>query len=203
MLSRLDIQAEDVSSDDMIASMFLDIISDNVSNAEQNLQMAHSSQPKSSRASVDSADFANVTTKNRDSVWLPLDASVIALGDWPNSNREQATSSNIKEWVENMNVSMTLEEITPPVSIKVDPLGSGVPVFSASRNALADTTDTPSENRLRKRKTKKEVNLQNYTLTTPSLLGPSALQLERTVTSQHSVSDSIASPSSIVTRGII
>ena len=122
VLSRLSIQAEIVSSDDMFASMFLDIMSDNVSNAESNLQMAHSSKPKSSRASVDSADLANCTPINRDSVWPPLDSSVIALGDWPNSNGEQTTTSNINEWVENMNEGMTLGDVSPQLSIRADPL---------------------------------------------------------------------------------
>ena len=101
-----------------------------------------------------------------------------------------------------MNVGMILGAITLQESVGVDPLGSGVPVFSASRNAFADTTGTPSGHQLGKRKTRKEVKFQNYTFTTPPLLGPSTLQLERTATYQHSGSDGAASPNSTITRGI-
>ena len=70
-----------------------------------------------------------------------------------------------------MNAGMAFEKITPQVSLDVDPLGSGVPVFAANRNAVADTASTPSGNQLGKRETVKEVNLQNYTFTTSPLLG--------------------------------
>ena len=82
-------------------------------------------------------------------------------------------------------------DVTPQLNIEVDPLGSGVPVFSAGRDVFDDTAVTPSGN-----------HLQNYTFTTPSLLGPSTLRLERTAFSQNSDSSGIAFPSSTVTRGI-
>ena len=129
---------------------------------------------------------------NRDNVWPPLKTSVIALEDWPNSNRERATSSNTNERVANMIAGMTLGETTPHVSEGADPLGSGIPVFSASRSMFADTTGTLSGNQLGKRKTNEEVNLQNYTFTTPPLLVPSTLRLELTATSQQSSSGSVA-----------
>ena len=198
-LSRLSARAE-IAADDMIANMFLyDVMSNNMSNAEQNSQMAYISQLNSSRASSDSAYFVNGTAMNCGSIWPPVNNSAIAWADWPNSNVEQATSSDISKWVENKNAGTAFGEITPQVSLDVDPLGSGVPVFAASRNAVADTASTPPGNQLGKRETIKEVNFQNYTLTTSPLLCPSTFQLGRTAISQYSGSDSIASPSSTIT----
>ena len=200
-LSRLCARAE-IAADDIIANMFLyDVMSDNMSNAEQNSQMAYISQLNSSRASSDSAYFVNGTAMNCGSVWPPVNNSAIAWADWPNSNVEQATSSDISKWVENMNAGTAFGEITPQVSLDVDPLGSGVPVFAASRNAVADTASTPSGNQLGKRETAKEVN-QNYTFTTPPLLDLSTFRLECTATPQDSGSGSVASSSSTITRGI-
>ena len=133
-LSRLSARVENVS-DDVIVIMFLDVMSDNVSNAEQNSEMLQGSQPNSSRASSDSANSLEYTPTN---LWPPVYASVIAsgAGDWPISNREQTTSSNTKEWVENMSVGMTLGSNTPGLSTGTDPLGCGVPVFSASNKSF-------------------------------------------------------------------
>ena len=200
-LSGLSARAE-IAADDIIANMFLyDVMSDNMSNAEQNSQMAYFSQLNSSRTSSDSANFVNGTAMNCGSVWPPMNNSAIAWGDWPNSNGEQATSSNISKSVEDKNAGMALGEITPQVSLGVDPLGFGVPVFAASRNAVADTASTPSGNQLGKRETAKEVN-QNYTFTTPPLLDLSTFRLECTATPQDSGSGSVASSSSTITRGI-
>ena len=140
-LSRLSARAE-IAADDMIANMFLyDVMSDNVSIADQNSQMAYFSQLNSSRASSDSANFINGTTMNCGNVWPPMNNSAIGWGDWPNSNGEQATSSDISKWVENMNAGTAFGAITPQMSLDVDPLGSGVPVFAASRNAVANKTE--------------------------------------------------------------
>ena len=100
-----------------------------------------------------------------------------------------------------MNAGMTFGKITPQVSLDVDPLGSGVPVFAASRNAVAHTASTPSGNQKGKLETVKEVNLQNYTFTTPPLLGPSTFQIEGTAISQYAGSNSRASLSSAITGG--
>ena len=126
-------------------------MSDNVSNAAQNSEMLQGSQPNSSRSSSDSANSVDGTATNLNIVWPPLDAFVISLGDWPNLNREQVTSSNIKEWVENMSVDMPLGSVTPGLSTGADPLGSGVPVFSAN-NSFLGTAVTPSENQLGRQK---------------------------------------------------
>ena len=140
-LSRLSARAE-IAADDMIANMFLyDVMSDNVSIADQNSQMAYFSQLNHSRASSDSANFVNGTAMNCDNVWPPMNNSAIDWGDWPNSNGEQAKSSDISKWVENMNAGTAFGEITPQMSLDVDPLGSGVPVFAASRNAVANKTE--------------------------------------------------------------
>ena len=93
-LSRLSAR-DDKVSDDLIANMFLDVRSDKVSNAEQNSEMLQGSQPNSSRATSDSANSVESTATNLGNVWPPLNASVIASRDWPNSNREQTTISNI------------------------------------------------------------------------------------------------------------
>ena len=147
--------------------MFLDVMPDNVSNAEQNSEMLLGSHQHSSRVSLDSANSVEGTVTNFGNVWPPLEASVIALGDWPNSNREQAINSTIKERVENMSVGMTPGSVTPGLSIAVDPVGSGVPVFSASNTSFVGTAVTLPGNQLGKRKTKKkQVNLQNYTVAT-------------------------------------
>ena len=185
-LHTLSTQAE-IAPLDMSVDLFLDdVMSDNVSNIEQNSQIAHTGQANSSKMSFDSTELANETPMNYTNVWPPLNTSVIVTGDWPNSNREVATSSDISMWVENMNVGMTLGEITPHLGTSADPLGSGVPVFDSSRNTLGDTAITPSESQPGKRKTRKGVTLQNYVSTTPPLLGPSTLRLERTATPQHS-----------------
>ena len=140
-LSRLSARAE-IAADDMIANMFLyDVMSDNVSIADQNSQMAYFSQLNHSRASSDSANFVNGTAMNCGNVWPPMNNSAINWGDWPNSNGEQAKSSDISKWVENMNAGTAFGEITPQMSLDVDPLGSGVPVFAASRNAVANKTE--------------------------------------------------------------
>ena len=60
----------------------------------------------------------------------------------------------------------------------------------------------PSGTKLGKRKTRKEVTPQNHAFTTPPLMGPSTLRLERTAISQHSHAGSVASPNSKITRGI-
>ena len=78
---------------------------------------------------------------NCGNVWPPMNNSAIDWGDWPNSNGEQAKSSDISKWVENMNAGTAFGEITPQMSLDVDPLGSGVPVFAASRNAVANKTE--------------------------------------------------------------
>ena len=140
-LSRLSARAE-IAADDMIANMFLyDVMSDNVSIADQNSQMAYFSQLNHSRASSDSANFVNGTAMNCGNVWPPMNNSAIDWGDWPNSNGEQAKSSDISKWVENMNAGTAFGEITPQMSLDVDPLDSGVPVFAASRNAVANKTE--------------------------------------------------------------
>ena len=140
-LSRLSARAE-IAADDMIANMFLyDVMSDNVSITDQNSQMAYFSQLNHSRASSDSANFVNGTAMNCGNVWPPMNNSAIDWGDWPNSNGEQAKSSDISKWVENMNAGTAFGEITPQMSLDVDPLGSGVPVFAASRNAVANKTE--------------------------------------------------------------
>ena len=190
-LPRLSARAE-IAKDDMIANMFLyDVTSDNVSNAEQNSQMAFSSLPNSSRASSDIANLADGTAKNLGNVWPPLNTSEIALGDWSISSREQATSSNIKEWAENMSMDITLGGITPQLSIEEDLLGPRTPMFSACGNALAHPAVTPSGS-----------HLQYYTFTKPPLIGPSTFQLEGTPISQYAGSGSIATPSSTLTGGI-
>ena len=199
---RLSTQIE-IAPSDTITNIFLDDeMLDNVSNAEQTLRIAQANQSNSSQASPDSAEFANQTPINNDKVWPPLNASVIATGDWPNSNREVATSSNTNKWVENVNVGMTLGEITPHSVTNADLLGSGIPIFEASRNTLGDTAMVPPESKLGKRKTRKEVTLQNYTFVTPPLLGPNKLRLECTATSQHSNAGNVASLNSTITRGI-
>ena len=200
---RLSTQVE-VAPPDTITNIFLDDeMADNVSNAEQNLRMAQANQSKSSQASPDSAKIANQTPiNNNNNVWPPLNASVIATGDWTNSNREVATSSNINKWVENMNVGMTLGEITPHSVTNADLLGSGIPIFEASRNTLGNTANFPPESKLGKRKTRNEVALQNYTFATPPLLGPNTLRLECKATSQHSDACNVASPNSTITRDI-
>ena len=173
---RLSTQIE-VAPPDTITNMFLDDeMSDNASNAEQNLCIAQANQSNSSQASPDSAEIANQTPISNDNVWPPLNASVIATGDWPNSNREVATSSNTNKWVENMNVGMTLGEITPNSVTNADLLGSGIPIFEASRITLGNTATISPESKLGKRKTRKD--LQNYTLATPPLLGPNTLRLD-------------------------
>ena len=156
---RLSTRAE-TAMDDMVTSMFLDhAMWDNVSNAEQNSRITHATQPNSPKASTDSADHANGTPRNRDSVWPPLNTSVIKVRDWLNSNRKRATSSNTSEWVANMNAGMTLGGATPQTILGADLLGSGIPKFSASCNAFADTTDIPLGNQSGKWKTRKGVNL--------------------------------------------
>ena len=201
-LSTLSTQAE-IATPEVIADIFLDnLMSDNLSNVEQNSRIAQSSQQSSSQASSDSAELANETPMNRNNVWPPLNTSVIMTGDWPNSNRELATSSDISKWVENMNVGMTLGEITPHLGTSVDPLDSGAPAFGTKEDTLKDTAVVPLGTQLGTRKTRKEVALPNYALTTPPLINPSTLQLERTKTSQHSDAGSMASPNSTIARGI-
>ena len=178
-----------------------DGMSDNVSKAEQNLRIAQSSKSNSSQASPDSAELVNETPKNSNNVWPPLNTSVIATLDWLNSNGELAVSSDTSKWVEKMNVGMTMGEITPHLAMSVDPLGSGVPVFEASKNTLDDTAIAPSGNKLGKRKTRKGMTPQDYAFTTSPKLGPSTLRLERTATSQHSDAGIVASPDSTITRG--
>ena len=201
-LSTLSTQAE-MASPDVIAEMFLDdVMSDNLSNVEQNSRIAQSSQSNSSQASPDSAEIEIGTPMNRTNVWPPLNTSVIATGDWPNSNREIATSSDISEWVGNAKVGMTLGDITPHVGTSADPPGSAAPVFEASRDTLGDTAMIPSGSQLGKRKTRKDWTHQSYAFATPPMLDPSVLRLERTATSQHSDAGSAASPNSTITRGI-
>ena len=201
-LHTLSTQAE-IAPLDMIANLFLDdVMSDNVSNIEQNSQIAHAGQANSSKMSFDSTELANETPMNHANVWPPLNTFVIVTGDWPNSNREVATSSDISKWVENMNVGMTLGEITPHLGTSADPPGSRAPVFDNNRNTLDNTAMAPSESQPGKRKTRKGVTLQNYASTTPPLLGPNTLRLEHTATPQHSNAGSAASPNSTIARGI-
>ena len=140
-------------------------MSDNESDAEQNSEMLQGSQPNTTQASSDSANIAEGTATSLGKVWSPRDTSVIALGNWPNSNRKQGTRSNNKKWVENIG------SVTPELSTGADPLGSVVPVISDSNNAFVDTAVTPSGNPLGKRRTRKPVNPQKDTA--PPLLGPS------------------------------
>ena len=83
-LPRLSAARAEIATDDMIANMFLyNLMSDNISNAEQNSQMAFSSLPNTSRASSDIANLADGTAKNLGGVGPPLKTSEKALGDWP------------------------------------------------------------------------------------------------------------------------
>ena len=201
-LHTLSIQAG-MASLNMTADLFLDdVMSDNVPNTMQNSQIAQASQSSSSQASPDSAEIEIGTPMNRTNVWPPLNASVIATGDWPNSNREAATSSDISEWVGNAKVGMTLGDITPHVGTSADPPNSGTPVFEVSRDTLGNTAMIPSGSQLGKRKTRKDWTQQNYAFATPPVLDPSVLRLERTAISQHSNAGSAASPNSTITRGI-
>ena len=201
-LHTLSIQAG-MASLNMTADLFLDdVMSDNVPNTMQNSQIAQASQSSSSQASPDSAEIEIGTPMNRTNVWPPLNASVIATGDWPNSNREAATSSDISEWVGNAKVGMTLGDITPHVGTSADPPNSGTPVFELSRDTLGNTAMIPSGSQLGKRKTRKDWTQQSYAFATPPVLDPSVLRLERTAISQHSNAGSAASPNSTITRGI-
>ena len=123
-LSRLSARIETVASLDVIASMFLDVMPDKVSNADQNSEILQFSQPNSSPASSDSANPVVGTDMNPGSIWPSLDASVVTLADWPNPNREQATSSNINEWVESRSGVATLGRVAPELGIGEHPLGS-------------------------------------------------------------------------------
>ena len=198
---RLGTQVE-VAPPDAIADMFSDDgMSDNVSKAEQNLRIAQSSHTNSSQASPDSAELANETTINSNNVWPPLNTSVIATGDWPNSNRELAVSSDTSKWVENMNVGKTLGGITPHLAMRVDPLGPESH-YSKLAKPWMIVQLPPSGSKLGKRKSRKGMTPKDYAFTTSPILGPSTLRLERTATSQHSDAGSVASPDSTVTRGI-
>ena len=101
-----------------------------------------------------------------------------------------------------MNVGMTLGEITPHLGTSVDPLDSGARAFGTKEDTWEDNAVVPLGTQLGKRKTRKEVALPNYALTTPPLMNPSTLQLECTKTSQHSDAGSVSSPNSTIARGI-
>ena len=66
----------------VIANVFLDAMSDYVSNPEQSAEIASASQANSSRASPDSADPANGTeaTPQRNA-WPPLEVTDIDISD--------------------------------------------------------------------------------------------------------------------------
>ena len=82
--------------------------------------------------------------------------------------------------------------------------GSGVPVFEASKNTLDDTATALREASWGNGKPGKKGHPRTmpYAFTTPPILGPSTLRLDRTATSQHSDAGSVASPDSTITRGI-
>ena len=88
------------------------------------------------------------------------------------------------------------------LSHECGPAGFWNPIFEAIRNTLGDTAIVPPESKLGKRKTRKEVTLQNYTFATPPLLGPNTLRLECTATSLHSDAGNVASPYSTITKSI-
>ena len=67
-LSTLSTQTE-IATPEVITDIFLDnLMSDNLSNVEQNSRIAQSSQQSSSQASSDSAELANETPMNRNNV---------------------------------------------------------------------------------------------------------------------------------------
>ena len=101
-----------------------------------------------------------------------------------------------------MNSGMKWGEATPHSITNTNLLGSGLPVFETSRDILGDTAVVPTDNKLGKRRTRKEVTHQNCAFTTPPLLGPSTLRLECTATPKHSDAGNMASPNSTITRGI-
>ena len=97
---------------------------------------------------------------------------------------------------------MTLGEVTTHSVTNADLLGSEIPIFETSGNTLGDTAIVPPESKLGKRRTRKEVTLQNYAFAASPLLGPNTLRLECTATSLHSDAGNVASPNSTITRGI-
>ena len=89
----------DDTTDATIAIVFLEIMSDNVSNADQNAELALASQTKSSRASPDSTNPVEATCQSN--VWPPVEVTGYSLDGCSNSNirlaNEQTTTS---EWIQ-------------------------------------------------------------------------------------------------------
>ena len=76
-LSSLRVPAENVTNA-MIESMFLEVMSDNESNAEQINEMASTCQPNSSRASLDSArPVVSAEERHPSNTWLSWGSPVI------------------------------------------------------------------------------------------------------------------------------
>ena len=130
-LSRLSARVENVS-DDVFANMFLDVMSNNVSNAEQNSEMLQGSQPNSSRASSDSANSSDKALPPR----IRHRDCFGRLAYLEQRINYELESSNIKEWLENTRVEY-----------RSGPMGSGVPMFGASNNSFVGTAVTLSGNR--------------------------------------------------------
>ena len=143
-------------TDAMTATMTLDEMSDNVSNAEQIMEMASVSQPTSSRALPDSANPVDGARKTRPTkAWPPLDIPRNSLEHWPNSNNrlvdEQSTTSERIQHA-GANTSPTSVSLKPGAS--PDPLDSRATAISSNKNPflnkfvlLITPTTSPSRQR--------------------------------------------------------
>ena len=126
----------DDTTDAMIAKILLDIMPDNLSNADENAEMASASQPESSRDSLDSTNSMDGAEATRQSnVWPPLEITNYSLDGWPNSNNRLANEqTTTNEWIPQTSTSATPEKAPPKTATPRDSSGSHASTSSENKN---------------------------------------------------------------------
>ena len=120
-----------------IADMFSELMSDYISNTEQNMEMTTAAeQLGSSQASPDSTDPVNSTgSTTRNNAWPPLEVTDYSLEEWPNSNKKPPYETSAAEETASRNSNHSTPVAAPRTpSINKNPLDSHVLDITANRN---------------------------------------------------------------------
>ena len=124
-------------SESTMTRMFSELMSDYVSNSEQNAEItAAAEQPSSSPASPNSTNLLD-SAKNstQGNTWPLLEVTDYSLKEWPNSNNELVSGTSTAE----KNTSQNSDKTTPVAASRTplihrNPLGSLAQTNSADRN---------------------------------------------------------------------
>ena len=119
-----------------IADIFSELMSDYISNTEQNMEITAAEQLGSSQSSPDSTDPVDSTgSTTQNNAWPPLEVTDYRLEEWPNSNKKPSYETSAAEETASQNSNHSTPVAAPRTpSINKNPLGSHALDINANRN---------------------------------------------------------------------